>query len=232
MYSLDLFTRIILWIIPVVFAITLHEVAHGLSAYHLGDSTAKSLNRLSLNPLRHIDPVGSIAVPFILLFFSNFIFGWAKPVPIIFNNLNNPRRDMILVAAAGPLANALMAIFWALCFKLGISNIFGSVVFNDFLIFTSAAGILINSALMMLNLLPLLPLDGGRILNGLLPDKYSYWHAKTERFGLPILIILIVSGAMQGPMEFLITAGLSMFSWLTNIQATPLIHALAIMMGY
>lgn len=232
MHSLDLSTRIILWVIPVVFAITLHEVAHGLSAYYLGDSTAKSLNRLSLNPLRHIDPVGSIAVPFILLFFSNFIFAWAKPVPIMFRNLRNPKRDMIFVALAGPFANALMAIFWGVCFKIGLSNAIQSTLLNDFLIYAGAAGILINAALMMLNLLPLLPLDGGRVLNGLLPNKLSYWHAKTEPFGLPLLIILMLSGAMQGTMHTLITTGLSLFSWLTQIPKNQLYHALSIMLGF
>ncbi len=232
MGTLDLIDRLFLWIIPVVFAITLHEVAHGLSAFYLGDPTAKSLNRLSLNPIRHIDPVGSIAVPFILLTFSNFMFGWAKPVPIMFNNLNNPKRDMIIVAAAGPFANLVMAIAWALSFKLGLSNLFQNAYLNDVLVYSGAAGILINSALMMLNLLPLLPLDGGRILNGLLPLKLSYWHAKTERFGLPLLILLLVTGSMQGTMQTLITTSLSLFSWLTQIPIKQLSYALSIMMGY
>ncbi len=232
MESIDLSARITLWVIPVIFAITVHEVAHGLCAYYLGDSTAKSLNRLSLNPIRHIDPVGSIAVPFILLFFSHFIFGWAKPVPIMFRNLNKPKRDMIFVAAAGPFANAIMAIFWALCFKVGLSNSLENIAISDFFIYAGAAGILINAALMMLNLLPLLPLDGGRILNGLLPDNLSYWHAKTERMGLPLLIILMVSGALQGTMQTLITSGLSFFAWLTQIPMTALSHALSIMLGY
>jgi len=232
MGTLDLFERILLWIIPVVFAITLHEVAHGLSAYYLGDSTAKSLNRLSLNPIRHIDPIGSIAVPFILLTFSNFMFGWAKPVPIMFRNLHHPKRDMVIVAAAGPFSNLIMALIWALGFKLGLANIIPNAYFNDILVYSGAAGILINSALMMLNLLPLLPLDGGRILNGLLPIKLSYWHAKTERYGLPLLIILMVTGSMQGVMEILITVSLSSFSWLTQIPTHQLSYALAVMMGY
>ncbi len=231
MGSLDIFERIGLWFIPVVFAITLHEVAHGLSAYYLGDSTAKSLNRLSLNPLRHIDPIGSITVPLILLLVSNFVFGWAKPVPVIFSNLRRPKRDMILVAAAGPFANFLMAIFWTLCLKLGTENIIASAMINDILVYSGAAGILINSALMMLNLLPLLPLDGGRILNGLLPDKISYWHAKTERFGLPLLIILILSGSMQSTMLSLILTALSLFSWLTQVPIEHITQALFFMMG-
>jgi len=232
MGTIDLIDRIFLWIIPVIFAITLHEVAHGLSAYYLGDSTAKSLNRLSLNPIHHIDPVGSIAVPFILLTFSNFMFGWAKPVPIMFHNLNNPKRDMVLVAAAGPFSNLIMAIFWALSFKLGLSNIIQNAYINDVLVYSGAAGILINAALMMLNLLPLLPLDGGRILNGLLPTKLSYWHAKTERFGLPLLIILMVTGSMQGVMQTLINVSLASFSWLAQIPVAQLQYALAVMMGY
>lgn len=230
--ELDLINRIFLWLIPVVFAITLHEVAHGLSAYFLGDSTAKSLNRLSLNPLRHLDPVGSIAVPFILLAFSKFIFGWAKPVPVSFRQLNNPRRDMIIVAAAGPFANLLMAIFWIFCFKLGLTDYFYDKQISDILIYAGAAGVLINAALMMLNLLPILPLDGGRILNGLLPDNLSHYHAKTERLGLPLLIILILTGALEDTMLFLITTGIAIFSWIGQVQPDQLSQAILIMMGF
>ncbi len=228
----DLIERILLWVIPVVFAITVHEVAHGLTAYRLGDATAKSLNRLSLNPIRHIDPIGSLLVPFLLLSFSNFIFGWAKPVPVMFQRLHKPKRDMIFVAAAGPLSNFLMAIFWALCFKLGFSNIIPNAFVNDVLVYSGAAGILINAALMMLNLLPLLPLDGGRILNGLLPTKLGYWHAKTEPFGLPILIVLMVVGSMQDTMQSLIFFSFALFSWLTQIPLQQLLYALSVMMGF
>jgi Zn-dependent protease len=175
------------WVIPVLFAIVLHEVAHGYVASLLGDNTAKSLGRLSMNPIKHIDLVGTIIVPSILLFLGGFIFGWAKPVPVNFNALHKPKRDMAIVALAGPFANFLMVIFWLIILKLELSS---------WLIAVSLAGISINTMLMVLNLLPILPLDGGRILTALLPNKLAYQFSQTEKYGFFILVGLIYFGLL------------------------------------
>jgi Zn-dependent protease len=184
--------------IPAVFAITLHEVAHGWAAKQLGDSTAFQLGRLSANPIRHIDPIGTIIVPIGLALLSNgaTTFGWAKPVPVVFRNLHNPKRDMILVALAGPGANQVMATFWALSamliFGVGLSD--GAL--GGWLILACAAGISFNVLLMVFNLLPIPPLDGGRVLVGLLPQPASDLLARIEPFGF-IIVLLLVFGPGQ-----------------------------------
>jgi len=194
MDELTLAGRIAVWALPVIFAITVHEVAHGWVASKLGDNTAKSLGRLTLNPVSHVDVVGTLIVPAVLLFLGGFMFGWAKPVPVNWRNLKRPKRDMIYVAIAGPLANLFMAIAWGVLMKigfmLGTSNEFISMP----LIYMGYAGIFINAVLMMLNLLPILPLDGGRVLAGLLPNKISYQFSKMERLGFPVLIVIIAMG--------------------------------------
>lgn len=182
--------------LPVLFAITLHEVAHGWVARRLGDRTAEMLGRLTINPLRHIDLVGTVLVPMASWFLAGFLFGWAKPVPVDVRNLHNPRRDMALVALAGPLANLIMALFWGLVFNLGslLANSFGSVAL--FLQLSGIAGILINVFLMVLNLVPLLPLDGGRVLHALLPATWAHRFARLEPYGLIILVALLVFGVL------------------------------------
>jgi len=190
----ELWIKIALWIVPVIFAVTLHEIAHGWVASYFGDQTARSLGRLKLNPLRHIDPVGSVLVPGVLLWLSGMVFGWAKPVPVNVAALRNPKRDMGLVALAGPAANLLMSIFWALVMKLGLWVGESEPLISSVLLFMGVAGVLINTALMMFNLLPLPPLDGGRILAALLPMRQAVWLMKLERWGLPILVLLLVSG--------------------------------------
>ncbi len=186
----EIIQKITVWALPVLFAITLHEVAHGWAAKKLGDRTAERLGRLSLNPLHHIDPVGTLLVPGILLVMGGkFIFGWAKPVPVDFGKLRNPRRDMVLVAVAGPAANLLMAVFWALMVRLAI------FAHSDFLTqplgLMGKAGILINLLLMVVNLVPLPPLDGGRVALGLLPPRTAYKYAKIEPYGFMILLLLM-----------------------------------------
>ena len=186
-----------IWILPVLFAVTLHEAAHGYAAKRLGDTTAQMLGRLSLNPLRHVDPVGTVLVPAVLLLLhTGFLFGWAKPVPVNFNNLRHPRRDMALVAAAGPGSNLLMALAWALVAKLGVMLAAGGFGFAVPLALMGEAGIAINLVLMVLNLLPIPPLDGGRVLSGLVPPLWADRLDRIEPYGLMILVVLLVSNVL------------------------------------
>ena len=182
--------------LPVILAITLHEAAHGYAARHFGDPTAWQLGRITANPLKHIDPVGTILVPALILLLStgNFLFGWAKPVPVNFGRLRHPKRDMLWVAAAGPAANFAMLLFWATLMKLAIllpANFFAVPLAR-----MAEIGMVINVALMVLNLLPLPPLDGGRIAVSLLPSKVAWHFAKLERFGFPILLLLMFTGIL------------------------------------
>jgi Zn-dependent protease len=192
--------------LPVIFAITLHEAAHGYAARHFGDPTAWQEGRISLNPLRHIDPVGTLLVPAIILITSHFaagsamLFGWAKPVPVNFGRLRNPKRDMLWVAAAGPASNLVMALGWACVLKLVISLPLG--IYSLPLAKMSEVGISVNILLMVLNLLPLPPLDGGRIAVSLLPHALAWKFAQLERWGFPILLLLLftgVLGSIMGP---------------------------------
>jgi Zn-dependent protease len=193
MYQLNLIQRIAVWAIPVLFAITVHEVAHGWIAKKLGDPTAERLGRLTLNPIRHIDPIGTVLLPLLLLMFSPFVFGWAKPVPVTWENLHNPKRDMALVAAAGPAANLIMALIWALVIKIATGlPTYAAVP----LIYMGSAGIIINAVLMVLNLVPLPPLDGSRVLVSVLPGPMAWQFSRLEPYGLIIVVALLVSGLL------------------------------------
>jgi len=191
----NLVQTIAIYALPVIFAITLHEAAHGYVARHFGDRTAFMLGRISLNPIRHIDWVGTIAVPLLILVVSKLfggagiLFGWAKPVPVNFHALRHPKRDMLWVAAAGPAANLAMALGWALVMKASLAFPVGSFLYPASLM--AEAGITVNIVLMVLNLLPILPLDGGRIAVSLLPDRLALGYARLEPFGFPILLMLI-----------------------------------------
>ena len=203
-----------IYALPVLFAITLHEAAHGYVARHFGDMTAHAQGRISLNPLRHIDIVGTIVVPLLFLIFSPFLFGWAKPVPVNYSALRNPRPHMAWVAAAGPLANLLMALLWAVVLRVAIgmteraeawtelaqsgTAAVARVAINqgsgiaEFLVGVGAAGIIVNLILMLLNLIPLPPLDGGRIVTSLLPNRAAWRFAKLEAWGVPLLVLLML----------------------------------------
>lgn len=187
--------------LPVIFAITLHEAAHGYAARHFGDTTAWVAGRISLNPLRHIDPVGTLLVPGAILVLSYFtagsalLFGWAKPVPVNFGRLRHPKRDMVWVAAAGPAINLLMAIGWAALLKLAMMLPY--TMYTRPLGMMSMAGININLVLMVLNLLPLPPLDGGRIAVGLLPYRLAVPFSRLERWGFPILLLLLLTDTLD-----------------------------------
>ncbi len=196
-------------VIPVLFAITVHEVAHGWVAKRLGDPTAQMLGRLTLNPIKHIDPVGTLLVPAALILMGLGIIGWAKPVPVTWENLRRPKRDMALVAVAGPMANLLMALIWLLIMKLAqlAGPEIGSWARPLFLM--ADVGITVNLILMILNLIPIPPLDGGRVLTGLLPEPWAWRVNRIEPYGLFIVLALFATGLlwsiMSGPVSLLRT---------------------------
>ena len=192
------------WAIPILYAITLHEAAHAYVAKYFGDNTAYSLGRMSLNPIRHIDPVGTLILPVVLLLVkSPFIFGYAKPVPVNFGKLRNPRSSMAYVALAGPLSNLLMVLMWQVAGKV----LLVAGVKTDFLLKMVEAGVIINLVLFAFNLFPLPPLDGGRILTSLLPVPVARIFARVEPFGFFILIGLLYFGVLRYWMRPLITFG-------------------------
>ena len=185
----ELIQTVLIYALPVVFAITLHEAAHGYVAHRLGDNTAWMLGRVTLNPIPHIDPLGTIALPALLYFASggNFLFGYARPVPVRFGDLNHPKRDMIWVALAGPAINFLQALVWLLAFyvmkHVGVSE--------DYFLKMSLAGVVVNVSMFVFNLFPLPPLDGGRVLVGLLPWRAAVWLSKVEPYGIYIVLALV-----------------------------------------
>jgi Zn-dependent protease len=199
-----------IYALPVLFAITLHEAAHGYVARYFGDMTAHAQGRISLNPIRHIDPVGTIVVPAVILVASTlagshgFLFGWAKPVPVNYSALRRPRQHMALVAAAGPGANLVMAVAWVLLLKVSI--LMPENVFSMALEAMSRAGIIVNLVFMFLNLLPILPLDGGRIVASLLPAGAASRYAKLEPWGIPLLLVLLVTNGLSFLLRPLIDA--------------------------
>lgn len=195
--------------IPVIFAITLHEAAHGYVARYFGDMTATLAGRVSLNPMRHIDPVGTILVPALILLASRLLggpamlFGWAKPVPVDFGRLRKPKQDMLWVALAGPAINLVQALGWTVALRLLLA--IGQT--EGFWMEMAQVGIEINIVLMALNLLPILPLDGGRVLFSLLPQRMAWQYGRTERYGMLIVIALLALGALPILIEPLRVAG-------------------------
>jgi Zn-dependent protease len=199
------FATIVLWAVPVVFAITLHEAAHGFVARQFGDQTAYMLGRVTLNPLKHIDPIGTIAVPgFLIAVSAPFIFGWAKPVPVNFGNLRHPKRDTLWVAGAGPFANFVMAVGWAFLLKAAVP---GGMIDSRGLLEMANAGVQVNLMLMALNLLPIPPLDGGRIAASLLPGPIAYQYSRLEPYGFMIVIVLLATRVLNYLMLPILRAG-------------------------
>lgn len=191
--DLTVIQKIVIYALPVIFAITVHEAAHGYAAKHFGDMTAFNAGRISLNPLKHIDLFGTILLPALTIMLGGILFGWAKPVPVDFRRLRNPKKDMLWVAAAGPASNFGMAIFWAFVLKFSMA---APEAFVLPLALMAKAGVSINIVLMVLNLLPLPPLDGGRIAVSLLPHNLARPFAQLERYGFIILIALLFSGVL------------------------------------
>jgi len=194
MDELTLIQKIVVWVIPVVFAITVHEVAHGWVAKLYGDKTAWMLGRLTLNPIKHIDLVGTILVPGLMLAFTGFVFGWAKPVPVNIRNLRNPKHDMAIVALAGPASNLLMALGWALFARLGLAISIPEITVP--MAYVGIAGIMINLILALLNLLPIPPLDGSRILSWALPGRWSLYYDQFEKYGFYLLVLLLMTDSL------------------------------------
>ncbi|ARP91457.1 site-2 protease family protein [Bordetella genomosp. 9] len=211
----DIIQSIALYAIPVIFAITLHEAAHGYVARMFGDPTAYQMGRVSLNPVRHIDPVGTLLVPLVILLASKLLgspgilFGWAKPVPVDFSRLRRPKQDMLWVAAAGPGSNLVMAILWGIVLKL----IYQSGGADGFWFDMAAAGVQINLVLMALNLLPLLPLDGGRMLYSLLPYRMAAQYSRIEPYGMLIVLLLLFSGALWVFLRPIFALGSTIVGW-------------------
>jgi len=201
--------------VPGLLAITCHEVAHGWVARYFGDRTAEMLGRLSLNPIRHVDPVGTVLVPITMLVFTSFVFGWARPVPVAQRNLGRPRRDMVYVAAAGPAANLAMALGWGLFLAAVEALAPSGTRLTNGLLLVGQLGIFINVVLAVFNLLPVPPLDGGRLLGSLLPARIAYHLERVEPYGIVIVLVLLLTGVLW-PILRPVISGL-----------TGLVHALA-----
>ena len=214
----ELIQTVAIYALPVLFAITIHEAAHGYVARYFGDNTAWMLGRVTLNPLKHIDPIGTIAMPLLLYFATSgaFLFGYAKPVPVNFGNLRNPKRDMIWVALAGPASNFLQAIIWA----LGLVAMAAMGTQERFFIQMAQAGVLVNLVMWAFNLFPLPPLDGGRILVGLLPWKQAQWVARIEPWGFFVVMGLVIAGVVG---TYWLRPLMSLAYLVLNAMTSPLI---------
>jgi Zn-dependent protease len=233
--ELTLIQKIAIFALPVIFAITLHEAAHGYVARFFGDMTAAAAGRITANPLKHIDPVGTILVPLVILLTSKLLgggailFGWAKPVPVNFARLRRPKQDMLWVAAAGPGMNFVMAVFWSLVIQLG--HALGNGFTTAPMMLMGAAGVFINVILMALNLIPLPPLDGGRIAVSLLPLKQAMQFARLEPYGLFILLGLMFTGILGFIMWPLISLFIGLVALVTGLEPTQLVGLIQLVLS-
>ncbi len=230
--ELSVIQVIAIYALPVVFAITLHEAAHGYVAKYFGDLTAYSQGRVSLNPIRHIDPFGTVILPLMLAAIAKFIgggfiFGWAKPVPVNFGNLRHPKRDMLWVAAAGPAANLVMAIFWVLMVKLSYTDIAGELSLP--LALMGAAGVMVNAIFMVLNLLPIPPLAGGRIMVSLLPHRLAYPFSRIEPYGFIIILALLFTKVLDYVMWPFIAFTIQMLAAVVDVPVLDLYKLLKLL---
>jgi Zn-dependent protease len=226
--DLNVVQLIAVYAIPVILAITLHEAAHGYVAMRFGDMTAYAAGRVSLNPIRHIDPVGTVALPLALLAIAKvlgaggLLFGWAKPVPVNFDNLRHPKRDMLWVAAAGPLSNLAMALMWAALIKVAV--LLPQAYFALPLALMGAAGVFVNVIFMLLNLLPLPPLDGGRILVSLLPHRLAHALGRVEPYGIVVLVVLLFTGVLSFVLWPLIDSATALISYAFGVPIADLVR--------
>ena len=233
--ELSLIQKIAVFALPVIFAITLHEAAHGYVARFFGDMTAAEQGRITANPIKHIDPIGTILVPLLILLTSKLLgggtilFGWAKPVPVNFARLRRPKQDMLWVAAAGPGMNLVMAVFWALTIQLG--HALGSGFATAPLMLMGAAGVFINVILMALNLIPLPPLDGGRIAVSLLPVKQAIQFSRLEPYGLFILLGLLFTGILGIILWPLISLFIALVALVTGLEPTQLVGLIQVVLS-
>lgn len=210
MNSFSIIEKIFYMGLPILFAITVHEVSHGWMALRCGDRTAKVMGRLTLNPIKHVDMIGTVLLPgLLILMHAPFIFGWAKPVPVDWRNLRNPRRDMALVALMGPLSNFIMALLWGLLLKYT----FDPTSSNGWMIMAQT-GVMVNVVLMVLNLLPLPPLDGSRVVSSLLSPRAAYQYNKLERYGFIIILILLLTNTLATILTPLLTLVLQVIGWI------------------
>ncbi len=217
MLELTLIQKISIGILPILLAVTVHEAAHAYAANYFGDGTAKFLGRMTLNPIKHIDILGTIIIPLAMFIFTSFVFGWAKPVPVNAQNFKNPRRDMALVAIAGPLSNIVMAFAWVGVSAVGVAGLNSGAWYAEPMALMGQIGIFVNLLLAIFNLLPLPPLDGGRVLVAVLPPKAANAVAGLEPWGFPILLLLLFTGVLSFIMSPLLGASLAWFLSLIHL---------------
>ncbi|WP_197490351.1 site-2 protease family protein [Halothiobacillus diazotrophicus] len=216
MLELTLIQKISIGLLPILLAVTVHEAAHAFAANYFGDGTAKFLGRMTLNPIKHIDPLGTIIIPLAMYVLTSFVFGWAKPVPINVKNFKNPRRDMALVAMAGPVSNMLMALGWAGLTAVGVAGLSSGSWYAEPLALMGQIGIFVNILLAVFNLLPLPPLDGGRVLVAILPPAAANRVSQLEPWGFPILLLLLVTGALSAILSPILMTLLDWFNGLVQ----------------